>query len=373
MAGAKDEEVPGTSAVAIKTPSGAKAVVYKTHLYDGSPLTKAFWAGLMLNNVIFLQGFALLGLTWAALPRYVALPFILGYFLNMVTSKAQYTGENHSKSYAASKEYASILEYFGMRIALPDSLNLDEKEQYLFGFHPHAVHAIGSFVTTWQHPANPLFRKFPGTVDKMKCGAASVLWYVPWVRETLLWSGWIDAGRKTLDKHLSKGASIGIVIGGEAEPLATENGKDKVVLGGRKGFIRLAMRHGAHIVPTYTFHLNDTFSFHYHFLKGPRLALQRMTQVCIPITFGRWGTPLPKPTPGLLVAIGEPIRVPPKPADPSAKPDEAIVDQIHQKYVEALQKLFEEFKLEAGYAGDRKLEVLDAPEAEREKRKSKKN
>jgi hypothetical protein len=333
-------------------------------MFEGRPFAKAFWAALTFNSIVFLQGFALFGAIYAALPRIIAIPFILGYAVNMFRSKAQHSGALKARWWTESPIYAAALEYFGSRVALPDSLQLREDKQYLFGLHPHAVHMIGSCNFNWTHPANAVYRKFPGVVERLRCGAASVLWYVPYVRESLLWAGWIDVGRRTLEKHLSEGANIGIIIGGEQETLVTENGKDKVVLGGRKGFVRLAMRHGAHLVPTYTFNLNSSFSFHPGLLRAPRVALQRMFQVCIPVTFGRWGTPMPYPTPGLLFVIGEPIEVPAKSAD-SGKLDEAIVDELHAKYVAALQKLFEEFKTEAGYPAHAQLEIVDAPEANR--------
>ena len=45
------------------------------------------------------------------------------------------------------------------------------------------------------------------------------------------------------------GRSILIFIGGEKEQLMTENGKHKIFLSTRKGFIKLALTYGAHLIP----------------------------------------------------------------------------------------------------------------------------
>ena len=49
------------------------------------------------------------------------------------------------------------------------------------------------------------------------CGA-SVLFRVPLIREYLLWTGHLDAGKRTLTKHMAAAKDdIGLVIGGEKE------------------------------------------------------------------------------------------------------------------------------------------------------------
>jgi len=127
------------------------------------------------------------------------------------------------------------------------------------------------------------------SLAQIRSTGASVVFYMPFVREIFLYAGhgppppaigplpwnitchaaelclrWaistekasescapaaVVVSRPTLEKVLSKGQSLGIVVGGEEECLLTENGKDRVVLGGRKGFVKLALKHGTRPPP----------------------------------------------------------------------------------------------------------------------------
>jgi len=73
-------------------------------------------------------------------------------------------------------------------------------------------------------------------------------------------TGHVDASRKNVNRLLANRRTIAIVIGGEAEVLQTENSKEKVVILGRYGFVEMAIKHGASLVPTYSFGVNDTFT-----------------------------------------------------------------------------------------------------------------
>lgn len=67
--------------------------------------------------------------------------------------------------------------------------------------------------------------------------------------QLLLWLGCVDAGASTASFNLKKGRSLLIFIGGEKEQLMSENGRHKIYLKTRKGFVKLALQHGAHLLP----------------------------------------------------------------------------------------------------------------------------
>lgn len=65
----------------------------------------------------------------------------------------------------------------------------------------------------------------------------------------LLYLGCVDAGASTANYNLQRGTSLFVYVGGEKEQLMTENGKHKIYLKSRKGFVKLALKHGAGLVP----------------------------------------------------------------------------------------------------------------------------
>mmetsp|Transcript_1069 Transcript_1069/g.1784 ORF Transcript_1069/g.1784 Transcript_1069/m.1784 type:complete len:239 (-) Transcript_1069:110-826(-) len=235
------------------------------------------------------------------------------------------------------------------------------------GMHPHGTYLYQATLHWYSNKCNPFFRRFPFLVDKIHGTAASVVLMTPIVREMFLSVGTVDASRKTLEKLLGDGRSVSIAVGGEAECLAMENNKDILVLGGRKGFVRLALRYGADLVPTYCFHLNDTFHVNKTFLAGLRSWIQRTLKWSIPVFWGWYGTPMPRPAP-LCMVVGKNIPVP-QPKEKGAPVDEALVDQYHARYVTELSALFERYKGTAGYPESRVLQIQEAPEAKRAEKK----
>lgn len=60
---------------------------------------------------------------------------------------------------------------------------------------------------------------------------------------------------------LGPGSALTIVVGGAAESLSARPGTADLTLKRRMGFIKLAMRQGADLVPVFSFGENDVSSF----------------------------------------------------------------------------------------------------------------
>ena len=137
--------------------------------------------------------------------------------------------------------------YFPVRLLRLKAL--DPARKYVFGWHPHGIlvlsriHVYGG---VWE-------RMFPGVPFRVL--GASPMFRVPLCREICLWMGAVDAGRATASRALNEGISVVVYPGGSREIFDTDpnSTETKIYLTKRRGFVRLAMRHGADLVPVFVF------------------------------------------------------------------------------------------------------------------------
>lgn len=291
--------------------------------------------------------------------------------------------------------FSGWTDYFEPRVIIDGELK--DGKRYIIGCSPHGIHGFGTGVL--MEPGSEFFKRFPFMEGKLVGLAAKVLFFVPLVREIFLSTGWRDASRWVAERAMREGNSLYILVGGEAEALLSAPGRDDAIVAGkrRRGFIRLALESGAELVPMYTFHNTSTYCTSTSLLAGFRNWLSRRFQVCLPIFWGRWFLPLPFNV-QLTVAFGAPLPLPEahRPeasaaaavapgssagagaagkadADASAgaggaaagkaarrTASEADIDAYQAAYVAALQVLFEKHKATAGYAPERKLNIVVA-------------
>ena len=222
---------------------------------------------------------------------------------------------------------------------------IEKNEQYLFVAHPHGIATWNHFLTM----TNGM--KFLSHVhnDNRRDLAASVLFYIPFLRELLLWLGNVDAGFKTASKVLNKGISLYIYAGGEFEQILTERGKEIIYVIKRKGFIRLALKYGVPIIPIFCFGENDLYYTLTNKYKGIQLYLSKKYHIALPPGAGRlYITPIPLRIP-LNMCFGKIIRV-----KKESKPSDETIECIHNQYIEGIKEVFENYKTQFGY-GDREL------------------
>ena len=220
--------------------------------------------------------------------------------------------------------------------------------QFIFACFPHGCGAEFRILME-----GIMQKIMPNIIKKnnLRTLTASILFQIPLVRESAIWTGCIDANRKTAEKSLERGRSLLILPGGEAEQLLTTHGQEKVYLNSRKGFIKLAMRKQISVVPMYVFGSSDMF-FTSSCLYRPRKWLMKNFGICIPFCFGLFGSfcPLPKTT---TIVFGPPLKF-------SMKGDEPTSDELdfaHEEFCKALVSLFDSHKDLYGY-GERKLQII---------------
>ncbi|MBV97485.1 Diacylglycerol O-acyltransferase 2, partial [Eschrichtius robustus] len=253
----------------------------------------------------------------------------------------------------------SIVEY------IPEPLvkthNLLTTRNYIFGYHPHGIMGLGAFCN-FSTEATEVSKKFPGIRPYLATLAGN--FRMPVLREYLMSGGICPVNQDTIDYLLSKngsGNAIIIVVGGAAESLSSMPGKNAVTLRNRKGFVKLALRHGADLVPTYSFGENEVYK-QVIFEEGSwgrwvQKKFQKYIGFAPCIFHGRglfssdtWGlVPYSKP---ITTVVGEPITTP-----KLEHPTQQDIDLYHAMYVEALVKLFDQHKTKFGLPETEVLEV----------------
>lgn len=359
---------------------------------NSSSLVRNALVFLFFSATSFFHGVALHYLLYRVLPLPAFLCGLAAYLVLVLMSGAERSGGWTWPAFRDGVTTRSALEYFNATVVGHEKLASAQGERLLFGLHPHGIYPMAGVL--FYAGASPLRVAHPWL--RIRPCAASVLFRVPLIREYLLWTGHLDASKKTLEKHMRAGADdLALVVGGEKEALATRNGQEKILLLGRTGFVRLALTHGYHLVPTYrrasahaahpspqsllvhaaalaspprptpsprSFGQNELYTVNQGLLAGARGWVQKKFKVSVPLFWGRCGGPMPHAA-RLTLAVGEPIRMP-APAVGGAEPPPELVAKVHAEYVAAVRSLFERHKAGAGYA-DRTLEVVSATARER--------
>lgn len=139
------------------------------------------------------------------------------------------------------KDYAS---YFPVKLV--KEAELDPKFNYFIGSHPHGILCSGAFCNFATEGTN-VSQVFPGitfTLTTLNCQ-----FVMPFYREFFMTSGAVTASKKSIDYVLGSsrgGKAVVLVVGGAPESLNTHPNLDNItlILKPRKGFIRLALKHG---------------------------------------------------------------------------------------------------------------------------------
>ncbi|KAF5888051.1 2-acylglycerol O-acyltransferase 2-A-like, partial [Clarias magur] len=154
------------------------------------------------------------------------------------------------------------------------------------------------------------------------------------------------------------GTAVVIAVGGALEALDAHPGAHTVLLANKKGFIKLAMEHGASLVPVYSFGENEVFDQVSNppgtWLRWVQDQLQSIMGISLPLFHARgifqysFGLmPYRKP---ITTVVGKPIKVQKK-----EKPSVEDLDALHELYVDELTQLFEEHKGKYGVPEDTHL------------------
>lgn len=215
-------------------------------------------------------------------------------------------------------------DYFKPSVICETPLN--PEGLYIFGIHPHGIMTMAlwvNFVAISQETSALSFRMVTLSIN---------LW-VPFFRELLLWTGFISSDKKSVLRCLKKyKRSVTITVGGAEESLMIQS--NGIILDKRKGFVELALRSGASLVPVWNFGERDVYPWVYEPRRGSWLhwlqhKMKALTRCTLPIFW-----PFPSSSAHITTVIGTPIAV-----TQVKKPTADQIEVLHKTYKEALLAL----------------------------------
>ena len=234
---------------------------------DGSTRPAGAWkweTAAVLVAHVFLVPLVLVVATaviWTTLPswRIALVTASLAYFATMFDG-AQYTGRRaiaallrpwpmcHHMFPVVTKMWSGGGKWSTVPLPVHDTIFNVEQRPHLFAVHPHGALPVGASVLL------PQLSRWAAIGSRIRVGGASIVFWLPLVRDWLLAFGAVDAGRRTLERCLREGLSVVLLPGGIQEQLLDcEPHEERITLLRRKGFIDLALSTRAAVVPVYVF------------------------------------------------------------------------------------------------------------------------
>ncbi|KAJ7420884.1 Diacylglycerol O-acyltransferase 2 [Pitangus sulphuratus] len=251
-------------------------------------------------------------------------------------------------------------DYFPVKLV--KTHDLSPRHNYIIGSHPHGILCVGAFCN-FITGSTGFEEMFPGIHSFLTTLAGN--FRLPLFREYLMSGGLFPVTRRAIGYLLSQngtGNAVAIVIGGAAESLSCRPGVTTLILRDRKGFVRMALRHGAFLVPSFSFGENDLFRQvvfeEGSWMRSIQRRFQKMMGFAPCVFYGRGLTSsrsrgfLPYARP-ITTVVGEPLTVP-KVQNPSRE----LVDTYHEMYIQALLKLFNDNKTKYGLSETDELHIL---------------
>lgn len=185
-------------------------------------------------------------------------------------------------------------------------------------------------------------------------GGTSVVSYMPGLRylDVLCWL--IDADRKSIKRVLQdrkadssavgamrRGGMLGMVPDGIQGAFRCTRGRDELIIGKKRGLMRICIEEGATVYPAWFFGTTDMLTV----VKDPwgiMETVSRRVKAGIIGYYGRWFLPVPYRVAVTLVT--KPVKVPKR-----ASPTEEEVEELHREVYGSLVKVYEQQKHFAGY------------------------
>jgi 2-acylglycerol O-acyltransferase 2 len=264
-----------------------------------------------------------------------------------------------------SKFWSLFASYFPAR--LHRTVELEPTRKYIFGYHPHGIISHGAFAA-FATEALGFSELYPGITNTLL--TLDTNFRVPLYRDYALALGLASVSRESIENILSKGGRNGegmgravtIVIGGARESLDAKPHSLRLVLKSRKGFVKIAIRTGADLVPILAFGENDLYdqvdSVAHPWIHKFQMLVKKGMGFTVPLFHARgifnYDVGLMPYRRAVNIVVGRPIKVVQQ-GGKDNKVDEKYLDQVHQQYVDELMRLWDGYK--DTFAKDRQEEL----------------
>ncbi|GMH93637.1 hypothetical protein TrVE_jg2041 [Triparma verrucosa] len=217
---------------------------------------------------------------------------------------------------------------------------------------PHHL-LLPSFAFAFQAERDGIHDKMGVDMDDIFTAAATILFYIPFLRDLVITLG----GRIASPEVLEGMKMFALAPGGIHEMIRQGENHDRLYL--RTGFIRFALRKNLDVCPIYLFDENECYK-PISDLPEWCVTFQRWCHRRIGLGFsiwkGRWGIPF-NPLPNgceYVVGVGRPIDTA-KFRDMEDQ-DEAI-EKVMELYIAEVRRLFKELQTDTGRRKDVVLEI----------------
>ncbi|KAF5299237.1 hypothetical protein FQA39_LY02410 [Lamprigera yunnana] len=172
------------------------------------------------------------------------------------------------------KWWKYMKDYFPIRVERVPWVELDPKRNYLFCCFPHGILPNGAF-STFCCGFSDFHSLFPQHTPHLMI--LKMIFYFPLLRDLVLATGMCSVTSESLNYILERpqgGNVAAVIIGGAEETFYAKPGHYNVVLKKRKGFIRIALKNGAPLVPVFSFGEIDV----YNQISNPKGSVVRRVQ-----------------------------------------------------------------------------------------------
>ncbi|KAM7344416.1 2-acylglycerol O-acyltransferase 2-like [Cochliomyia hominivorax] len=249
-----------------------------------------------------------------------------------------------------------LRDYFPVQLI--KTAELKPNRNYLFASFPHGIMGVGNSINASNNIGKWL-QLFPGI--RPKIATLDMNFYLPFMRELCRLWGLVSCSKESLTHYLTKSndpkheenkdgftsTAVIVLVGGAQEALYAHPRNYVLQLKNRKGFVKIAIRTGCPIVPTFSFGEVDVFDQ----IPNPPESLlwkfqtfvKKITGVSPLIILGRgifqysFGF-LPHRRP-ITQVVGTPIEI-----KQEAHPSPEYVDEIHQQVIDSLYEMFDKYK-----------------------------